>query len=203
MRALHGLIASLALLLAGTAFAASQRDVEDCIWARGDSIAACTRVIRDKSESTLRRRIAYEYRGLAYRDRGDFGRAIADYTAAIRLAPDSATAYEDRGNAFRDRGELDRAIADYDAAIRLEPKIHWAYKSRGRAFFAKKEYGEAAADFAAATWLFLSDEESFYLLGVAELARGKRDAAIEAFREAFTLGSMDARAKLRELGATP
>ena len=203
MRFAHGLIASLALLLAGTAFAASQRDIEDCIWVRGDSIAACTRVIRDKSESTLRRRIAYECRGLAYRHRGDLGRAIADYTAAIRLAPASATAYEDRGNAFRDRGELDRAIADYDVAIRLEWKIHSAYKNRGRAYFGKKDYDQAAADFAAATWLFLSDEEAFYLLGIAELARDNRESAIEAFREALTLGSVEAHTKLRELGATP
>jgi Flp pilus assembly protein TadD len=40
-------------------------------------------------------------------------RAIADYTAAIRLDPHYAAAYFNRGAAFQQRGQVDQARADF------------------------------------------------------------------------------------------
>ena len=77
---------------------------------------------------------AYNNRGLAWRDKGDLDRAIADYNEAIRLDPKYAFAYNNRGFAWRAKGDLDRAIADYTEAIRLEPKNAAYYRNRGYAF---------------------------------------------------------------------
>jgi tetratricopeptide (TPR) repeat protein len=42
---------------------------------------------------------AYFNRGCEYYDKGDYDRAIADYTEALRLNPNYAYAYNNRGNA--------------------------------------------------------------------------------------------------------
>ena len=44
---------------------------------------------------------AYINRGHAYINKGDYDRAIADYTEAIRLDPKYAIAYGNRGKAYR------------------------------------------------------------------------------------------------------
>ena len=58
-------------------------------------------------------------RGIAYKAKDDYDRAIADYTDAIRLDPKNDTAYDRRGDAYRAKGDFDHAIADYGEAIRL------------------------------------------------------------------------------------
>ena len=50
------------------------------------------------------------------------GRAIADCTEAIRLAPDGFQAYALRGALFERQGEKDEAVADYRRALSLEPR---------------------------------------------------------------------------------
>ena len=61
--------------------------------------------------------IAYNNRGLAYANKGEFNAAIQDYDKAIELNPQSADAYINRGNAYDEKGEFDTAIQDYNKAI--------------------------------------------------------------------------------------
>ena len=67
----------------------------------------------------------------AWWDKGDFDRAIADYSAAVRLDPNNAVALTNRGVVWRDKGNIDRAIADYNEAIRVDPKYATAFIYRG------------------------------------------------------------------------
>jgi tetratricopeptide (TPR) repeat protein len=65
--------------------------------------------------------------------RGDWERAIADYTQAIghyRHNSDRALAYLGRGNARRAASDPQGALADYDRAIELQPGHAGAYLSR-------------------------------------------------------------------------
>ena len=53
------------------------------------------------------------------RAKGDYDRAIVDYTEAIRLNPQSVGGYNNRGNLHKGKGNLKDAIADYQRYIDL------------------------------------------------------------------------------------
>ncbi len=69
-------------------------------------------------------------RGLAYRDKGDYDRAIENYDKALRINPEDANAYYSRGGAYHGKGDYDQAIQDYDEAIRINPADANAYNNR-------------------------------------------------------------------------
>ena len=78
---------------------------------------------------------------------GDRAGAIADYTQAIALEPQSILAYIYRGVAKRDQHDLAGAIEDYSHVIAVDPKYAEAYLGRGFARQAKKDFDGTIADF--------------------------------------------------------
>ena len=79
--------------------------------------------------------LAYYKRGTAYCNKGEYDRAIADLTNAVRLNPDDAKGViYNRGVANGRKGDDDRAIADYTKAIQINPKDAWAFCNRGAAY---------------------------------------------------------------------
>src|SRR5262245_49416237 len=84
------------------------------------SISGCTELINSGPAQAH----VYNSRGNAYRNKGDFDRAIADYTKVIDLDIPAwvPVAYYFRGFSYRKKGDFDRAIADLNKAIELEPK---------------------------------------------------------------------------------
>lgn len=61
----------------------------------------------------------------------DYYGAIADYTKAIELSPNSADNYFNRGNEKAYLKDYYGAIADYTKAIELDPNYGIAYFTRG------------------------------------------------------------------------
>jgi hypothetical protein len=64
-------------------------DREDCSESENpdQKIASCSRVIADDTAKAVSRAQAYRSRGTAYYNKGDFDRAIADFSEAIKLDP--------------------------------------------------------------------------------------------------------------------
>ena len=61
--------------------------------------------------------------------------AVEDFSAFIRLNPNSVAALNERGLSYASKGDYDRAIGDYTEAIRLDPA--WSallYSNRGSAY---------------------------------------------------------------------
>jgi len=56
---------------------------------------------------------AYNNRGFAYDNYGEFDKAIADYTRAIAIDPYYTTAYYNRGFAYRAKGEKNKSNSDF------------------------------------------------------------------------------------------
>ena len=64
---------------------------------------------------------AYNLRGSAYYDKGEYDIAITDFNDGLRIGPPSSIIFHNRGNAWRAKGEYARAIADYDQSISRTP----------------------------------------------------------------------------------
>ena len=89
-------------------------------------------------------------RGQAYRQKGDYDHAIADFTESIRLGPrgtDAIQAHLNRADAYLMKGNYQEAIDDCTEALRLDPRNVVAYLGRGSAFGLTGAYDQAIADF--------------------------------------------------------
>jgi tetratricopeptide (TPR) repeat protein len=85
-------------------------------------------------------------RAASYREAGQFDRAIADATEAIRLNGKNAPAYWLRGAAHAGKSDFDKAIADLTQAISIDPRYAAAYSWRAAAWKAKGEDDRALYD---------------------------------------------------------
>jgi tetratricopeptide (TPR) repeat protein len=181
-------------LFASNAMAVNFKDMVDCSQSSDldRQIAGCTRTLA--SPDLARPAIPFAYRGDAWRSKGEFDRAIADYSEAIRLEPDLATVHASRGNVWMEKGEYDRAISDLDEAIRLAPKFTLIYNtpkfallynSRGVVWQAKGEHDRAIEDFDRAVRIdprfavaYANRGESWRLKGDLDHALTDQDKAI-------------------------
>ena len=88
----------------------------------------------------------FHNRGNAWRSKGDYARALADYDEAIRLNPNEAYSYQNRGATKQALGDLDGALADINQAIRLNPALPSPLINRTVIWRAKGDFDHAIAD---------------------------------------------------------
>jgi tetratricopeptide (TPR) repeat protein len=110
---------------------------ERCFTQDGDTaIAACTQAIQSGRFGGAELASIYDNRAIELRQQGEFDRAIADYTAALRIDAELTGAYTGRGLAWEGKAEAENAKADYRKALTLEQKYddgRWAHDTaRGR-----------------------------------------------------------------------
>jgi len=151
------------------------------------TIAACTAIMQSGQESTENLASAFNNRGVAYDDKGQFDLAITDYNQAIRLEPNSADAFNNRGNAYNRKGQLDLAIADYNQAIRLEPNLATAFSNRGAAYHSQGQEDLAIADCNQAILLMPDFADAYNNRGNAHRRKGEYDLAIADYSQAILL----------------
>ena len=150
---MRGLLIGLALALAVPAWAQTPQQHDWCYspTATGDQvIEGCTALIQSGRETTANQAAAYYNRGQAYRRKGLYDQAIADYSQAIGLKPDDPDAHIGRGVRYLNKGLYDQAIADFTRAIALKADYVIAYDNRGIAYEKKGLRDQAIVDYRAA-----------------------------------------------------
>ncbi len=129
----------LLIVSAVAASAASQSAWNECIRTNVPNaiIVACTQILQDRGEPPSNLAIVYFDRGTAYLSKGDYDRAIADYTQAIAINPQDAEYYIARGYAYDRKGDHDHATADFSKAAAINPWSGDIYLRSWSAFEAK------------------------------------------------------------------
>jgi serine/threonine protein kinase/tetratricopeptide (TPR) repeat protein len=144
------------------------------------------------------------YQGLTTYRLERFDEAVNAFRVAIALSPDSAECYYNRALALGALGRLDEAIADDTRAIELNPSLGSAALNRGILHYKAGGLLEASTDLNRALALASGRPEQAkirYNLGLVELARGNRSAALDQLDQAAGLGLDDARSLLGRLRA--
>ena len=121
-------------------------------------ISACAAHPTPKPEDNAE---AYFVRGVTYARKGQYDKAIADFTKAIELNPRHAEAYINRGLAYKNTGQYDQAISDCTKAIEINPRDAEAYNNRAIAYYFREEHDRAWQDVHKAESLGLSVHPGF------------------------------------------
>jgi len=87
----------------------------------------------------------YYCRGRLFYARGEYTKAVADFTDAIRLRKDHAFTYAQRAATYNKLGKYDQAIADCDVQIGLERNVAGLH-NRAEAYMGKRDWPNALKD---------------------------------------------------------
>jgi tetratricopeptide (TPR) repeat protein len=195
-------VAAAAVLLAGAIGGRASAEEDLCAYGSGDAaIADCTRAIESGGFRGHELALKFSNRGVEWRLKQDYVRAIADYDEAIRLDPKYADAYYDRCIAYNRQQKYDLALADCNKAIALGPSANALnatgqkklsidrsnsdyYAQRGIAHHGGQEIDRAIADYNQALRLFPKNltalnnrARAYEAKGDSKRAKAIRDAA--------------------------
>jgi lipoprotein NlpI len=179
--------------VAGVCHAQSQlaADDEQCEQNLADrpnvALPHCSALVESGQLSQENLALAFILRGTAYRNVGDYDRAIQDFNSAIRINPRIANAFNNRGIAYDYKSEYDRAIQDYEQAIRLQPNYPDAFNNRGLVYQELGKYDQALQDFDQAIHLKPDYAEAIASRAATYTAKGEYDRAIEECTRAIKL----------------
>jgi len=166
-----------------------------------DGLTLWTYVIDKSSEKNA---LEYNYRSVAFADRGEFDKAIKDSNEAILLDPSYYDAYVNRGVIFGKAELFTEALQSLDKAIALNPNDSAAYVNRGIAYALIRQYDNALEDFNKAIEFNKQNAVNFTYLNRAKLylRTGNIESAVADFRTACESDVEEACVTLHEIQAT-
>ena len=131
--------------------------------------------------------IAYNTRGCAKNNTGDFKGALEDFNKAIALVPGYATAYNNRGWAKTNTNDLNGAMEDFNKAIALNPDYETAFCNRGGLKEKFNDFNGAVEDLNKAISMSLDDAIAYSNRGWAKTMMHDYTGAIDDFNKAIAL----------------
>ena len=149
-----------------------------------DSIALWNTVIEGMPVPAA---MAYNNRGLAYKERGQTQLAMDDFNAAISLNPLEAKPHLNRGVVYGEAGEYALALEELTRALELDPGSAEAYTSRGLIHERLGDLDLALADHGAAITLNPRSVEAYNNRGVVFARRGRLEEARQDYDRALLL----------------
>jgi tetratricopeptide (TPR) repeat protein len=176
--ALAGAAMALAAAMPITPAAAlTQQQIDACVNGRqqftlDEQISGCTASIQSGRWTGKNLAWAYANRCIAYKDKKQYDRAMADCNQAIRLDPRDDHAYNTRGAIYHLTEKYDQAIQEYSRSIQINPNFLDPHHNRGMSYAAKGDYDTAIADYNGALKINPNDALALYERGVAKQKKG-------------------------------
>ena len=165
---------------------------------------------------------AFIERGISFALQAEYGKAIEDFSEAIRLSPNMGMAYILRGRAYyasvsnvtdtadnfssvrivsnggrpspKQTAAFDLAAADFTQAIRFNPNYAKTYIERGNTYDEKGDYEKAIADYDKVIDLEPKSAEAYINRGLSYFYRNAVDRSFADYSQAIQLDPNDTRA---------
>lgn len=153
--------------------------------------------------------MAYLERGQTYRDKGQYDKAIKDFSTTIDIEKsqmteplpmkaDRSTAYFVRGLAYFEKGgQYNRAIEDFSKSISINQKGELVYLMRGLSYKAISQYDGAIKDFSTYIGINPNDGGAYESRGDVYLLKNQDDIALYDYSMALKLDPNNERARFK------
>ena len=125
--------------------------------------------------------------GKALLEDGEYEKALAAFSDAVRLRPDDGRAYYSRACVYKRQGQPDKAAADLTRAVKLDPKDAWAYFDRGWAYGRSRQVDKVIADMTEQIRLSPEDCWACEKRGTMFFLKGDYEQAVNDFTAAVRL----------------
>lgn len=131
--------------------------------------------------------VAYQTKGLAHQNQGNYKLAGEFYSKAIELDPTNAKFWNFRGITHQLQNQNDEALKDFTKAIELDATIPHFFVNRGEIYRRLKDLTASLRDFESAIQLDKSNDMAYYNRGNTYIDLGKKDEALNDFNVAISL----------------
>jgi len=130
---------------------------------------------------------AYTLEAAEFDGQQKFDEAIASYTKAIQINPETSPAYRGRALSYAKKGDFRAAIADYNKVIEISPTEIEAYNGRALAFTYLKEYSYALEGFQSVLELAPERADTYNDIGLVYQLQGESEQALRNYSRAIEL----------------
>jgi serine/threonine protein kinase/tetratricopeptide (TPR) repeat protein len=159
-----------------------------------------------EAEATYRKAIdlrpqywaGYSWLGLFYREEGRYDDAAKMFQEVVNLAPDNFRGYSNLGAIYVVQGKYPQAIDLLEKSVAIRPTVE-VYDNLGTAYFFMRKFDQAATSYQDGLKFDKTSWLSWGNLGDAYYqVPGKRQKAVEAYREAIRLADDELRVNARD-----
>jgi len=126
-------------------------------------------------------------RGRSLVARKDYGRAAAEFQAAIALKPDSAQAFDELGLCYFHEQEYDQAVEAFEKAVELDPSNATAFNNLAGAYSMRLQFLAAEGAYKKALALSPDLISANYSLGILLTNLGKSQEGAAYFARGIAL----------------
>ncbi len=143
------------------------------------AIAECTAGINTGKLSNTALSDMHTWRGFAYKETGDTGKAMIDFERAISLNPGNEMPYIGRALAYERDRDYASARADFSRAIGINPQNQAAWEHRGILSYVEGKYKDAVNDLSRATELDPKNPRALSFRGNTYAALNESEKALK------------------------
>lgn len=116
-------------------------------------------------------------------EKGNYEKAVDNFTQALTKKPDLIDAYYQRGLSYLKLGQTDKAKADFTTVIEKKPDFTFAYIKRGEILKDGNLIGDAMKDFEKALELSPKNSRALNFMGECQVKMLEPEKALELFKK--------------------